>query len=83
MSDKEDRVGKVHMRRCEVWDLGGWRDVRFEDLKKGDVFRMFEDEGTLVDGDERCTAVSDAYCQFGIWTIKVDGSKAERAQGKA
>jgi hypothetical protein len=68
------------MRRCEKKDATGqWVDVAFRDLKKGDVFRLFEPDGRLVDGDEEVTAASDAYETNGVWSIQCDGLKAEEA----
>ncbi len=35
-------------RRLQVGE--GWEDIRFCDLHKGDVFRLFEDDGEPVKG---------------------------------
>jgi len=60
------------LRRVEVLKKGNWIRCELSDLKKGNVFRMFESDGTPVAGGKQFTALSDPYVDNGIWTIKVD-----------
>lgn len=50
--------------------LGGWQRCRFEDLKKQDVFRLYEADGSSADG-ETSLALSDAYYKDGAWRVQV------------
>ena len=71
--------GKIARRRAErkISDL--WVEVKFEDLKKGNVFRLLEpSDGCLVkdaSGESEFVAASDAYLEdlatgnHGIWSI--------------
>jgi hypothetical protein len=45
----------------------------FEDLKTGDVFRLFEKDGTSVDGGRVCIARSDAFQDAkGVWGLQAE-----------
>ena len=51
-------------RKVELKKLSGWCPIKFEDLKKGMIFRMFEPTGEAVidpDGNTEFTCTSDAY----------------------
>lgn len=50
-------------RRCEVIRNDVWTECHMKDIKKGDMFRLFEPDGTQVEGptQENCwVAASDA-----------------------
>ena len=50
---------------------GGWESVAHEDIKDGDIIRMFEPDGTVVRGLELgvvCT--SDSFCVDGVWGVR-------------
>lgn len=53
------------MRRCQVATAGQeWRDAPLESVRDGQVFRLFEEDGSRVtdsDGCWRWRAVGDAY----------------------
>lgn len=52
-SDETLKVGERrlrHRRRVQVWFNNVWNDVRFVNLRVGNVFRMFESDGTQVEG---------------------------------
>ena len=36
------------LRKCEVRSNGTWIETDFENIKKGNMFRLFEPDGTLV-----------------------------------
>lgn len=54
--------------------VGSWRAASFRDLKKGDVFRLFESSGepdiSVEGGPQVCVALSDAAA--------VDGGDEEK-----
>jgi hypothetical protein len=66
-------------RRCEIQVNGEWYPLELKDIKQGMILRMFEPDGTLVDGDESVVAAGDAYQMGDTWGVRVDGSKAEKA----
>jgi len=60
-------------RRAEILmpDVG-WTEVSFEQLLKGDTFRLFESDGTPVIDDEGKSifvATCDPYVYRGVWGI--------------
>ena len=57
-------------RKCEILRQGQWRELPFYDLERGHVYRLFEEDGTAVDGGEVCLALSDAYQDDGVWTVR-------------
>lgn len=52
-----------------------WQDIKFEELKDGDIFRMYKSTGELVidrDGDFEFMADNDAYVnENGIYEVKI------------
>jgi len=58
-------------RLVERKTMDGWKEVRLENLKKHDVFRMFESDGALVDGIAEMVAEEDAYLEHGTSGIKL------------
>lgn len=48
------------LRKVERYRDGKWVECKFKDLITGDIFRMFEPDGTEVDGGEQSIACSDA-----------------------
>ena len=61
------------MRTAEVFWNGRWFPTEFDKVKKGDTFKLFEPDGTLVrdkDGNAVLVAVSDPYMNAeGVMTI--------------
>jgi hypothetical protein len=55
----------------ELLTLGGWAQVKFSDLRQGDVFRLFEPDGEPVEDGQEFTCCSDAYFD-GVWGVKVE-----------
>lgn len=55
----------ANQRRTEVKSNNGWIEIKFKDLKKGDVFRLIEPTGEVVSDGQNTefTAYSDAYQQ--------------------
>jgi hypothetical protein len=75
---------KVEVYRGEfgtLTDPNVWKQVKFKNLKRGDVFRMFEPTGELVIASGHTKffkAVSDPYKNtHGIWTIEVGEEVSE------
>lgn len=69
----------VNTRTSEVLFDGEWQSFNTIDIKKGMIFRMFEDDGTLVSWDfkevsiDSWTALRDAYYnEDGIISIDID-----------
>jgi len=48
-------------RKCEKLIDGVWILTPFRDLKKGDVFRLFESSGERV-GGPRCRWIAESSC---------------------
>lgn len=72
-------------RTTEIWEEfphqgPAWKEVSFQDLKKGDKFRLFEPDGEPVVGDEEGKAificVGDAYQNQStpakVWTVDIE-----------
>jgi hypothetical protein len=58
-------------------DGGVFKEVNFKDLKKDDMFKMYEPDGMLVsDKNDRVlfTCISDAYINDGVYTVDINGS---------
>lgn len=47
------------LRKIERLTNGEWETVKMEDIKKNDIFRMFEEDKQLIGVYE---AYGDAYC---------------------
>lgn len=45
-------------RRCEILVRGKWEQIHFKDMLPGDLFRLFEPDGTPVDDGEVSVAAS-------------------------
>ncbi|WP_144509846.1 hypothetical protein [Bacillus sp. FJAT-22090] len=60
-------------RRTEVYINGEWKEINFQELKKGDNFRMFESTGEEVldlSGSTVFHATSDSYLnEDKVWQI--------------
>ena len=51
-----------------------WIDIKFKELKIGDMFRMFEPSGEPVDGGRVDKVINGPYLNAkGIWTVDTDG----------
>jgi hypothetical protein len=65
---------KVNQRKIEVNRNGDWIPITFENLHKGDLFRMFESTGEPVIDDKGNTdfiAISEPYLSNNTLTINV------------
>lgn len=63
----------VFKRRVERLEAdGSWADVALKDIRKGDRFRMFEPDGSPVDGGVVSTALGDPYPTVRTWGVQVD-----------
>ncbi len=57
----------MEFRKAQVLKTGpggGWWDIQFEDIKAGDIFRLFEQDGspvTNIEGRAFYKALSDAF----------------------
>lgn len=58
-------------RKAEKFTGERWEPVPFSTLKRGDIFRLFESDGTPVDNSEACVARADAVLQDSVWGIEV------------
>ena len=73
-----DEVAKVEFprvaanidRRVERVDGATYVPIEFEEIKKGDAFRMFEPDGTPVDGGRVIIADGDAFFDGQTWGIQ-------------
>lgn len=64
----------MNQRKIEVNKDGAWLPIPFENLHKGDTFRMFESTGEPVIGDKNDTdfiATSEPYLSDNTLTINV------------
>ena len=70
-------------RVCEIMVEGvGWKRLSsFSEVSKGDTFRIFEEDGTLIEsnGKTEFVASKDAYQDgiYGIWCIETDDEDEE------
>ena len=66
------------MRRiADVWSDGVVIRKRFQDLRKGDIFRLVEMDGTIVssDGHEWSRVVSDPRAAEGQWVLEFEAAE--------
>jgi hypothetical protein len=63
-------------RKCEVFNGTDWNEVPFENIRKGDTFRMTEPDGSKVTnsaGDHELVALCDPErLDGGNWRVSVD-----------
>ena len=57
------------LRRTEVLTHGQWREIHFKDLKKGDIFRLFEKTNEPVDNGEISIAMEDAEFSRKVYAV--------------
>jgi len=64
-------------RKAEVLFYGGWTDIEFWALRPGDIYRLMEEDGSLVtqtDGDKSTDVLKvvekPSQLPDGIWAIK-------------
>jgi len=77
-------------RRAEKFIDGAWCPVPFEGLRKGDVFRVFEPDGTPVDEGLSARALTDAVRdEHGVWGLQcvhlpglIDGDRLNPKQAE-
>jgi hypothetical protein len=66
----------VQLRKVETLVSGGWGNIPWQQLKKGDIFRLVNPDGSLADEGtirEVCTALSDAEpAEVGVWSVQCD-----------
>jgi len=59
-----------------VTEISPWKDIRLKELKVGNVFRMFEPDGTRVVGNlgiNEWTVLEDAKLgEDGLWSVQVN-----------
>ena len=66
------------LRKVEILVYNVWKETRFEDLKSGDIFRMFDGDdpvvgkGELLEGTTEWKAACDSYLRDGVWTINCE-----------
>jgi len=46
-------------RTAQVFREGAWIDIPFREIEKGDTFRLFERDGSPVEGATACLAMDD------------------------
>lgn len=53
----------MKIRTCQLFKNKEWIDIKFKDLKQGDIFRLFDDGIPVIDNDgfTNLGAKSDAY----------------------
>jgi hypothetical protein len=64
-----------YKRKLVVNKNGQWVKTHFTKLKKGDKFRLYEEDGTqiIVDGEGDFTAYSDVYKNDqGVLTVEIE-----------
>lgn len=63
-------------RRVEIMIAGtGWTPCKFSDVMEGDMFRIFESDGTPVssNGETEFTASANAYLtKTGLWCLETE-----------
>ena len=73
------------MRTCQILKDDEWTNINFEELKKDNKFRLFDD-GVLVkdnDGFSIFTALNDAYMnEEGIYQVDVSGTITDWLMGR-
>ena len=67
-----ENTKSVYVFRNDVWV-----EAKFTDLKKGDIFRLFDPDGTPIVGSKKqkeFLATSEAYQRKsdGLWTVNVE-----------
>ena len=64
-----------NIRKIEISRDNSWKEITFDKLREGDVFRIFESNGKEVIGN-RCQtifkATSNPYGSDGVWTIDIE-----------
>lgn len=61
-------------RKCEIFVDDVWKEIKFEELKKGDKFRLFEPTGEPVADDKgglEFITAGDAYVTT-AWTVDIE-----------
>ena len=61
-------------RIVEVYSNGIWIQTEFEDLRKGDRFRLFESDGERVvddKGRKEWIASSSPFMKMGDWVVNI------------
>lgn len=62
-----------NVRKAQIWVRNEWRDVYPQSIKRDDVFRMFEPDGTPIvfpDGKTAQFALEDAHVnRDGVVTV--------------
>ena len=65
----------MKLRKCEILKDTNWSEIKFEDLKLDNIFRLFEPNGEMVVGNNKDTefkCLSDAYTnKDGILTVDI------------
>ncbi len=71
-----DNKGIVGLRKIEIYKSKDWKEIKFEDLHKGDIFRMFEPNGkpVMLNNNSKMKAISDVYSHpgYGVPAINIE-----------
>lgn len=63
-------------RKTEIYTNDNWQAIDFQQIKKGDTFRLFESTGEAVIGGRSETewiAMSNAFLiDDGVWTVDIN-----------
>lgn len=67
-----NKVDMSRIRKCERLVKGKWKDVPFDKLQRGDIFHLFDPDGTPVDGGEICICLDNPFytSETKIWGVK-------------
>jgi hypothetical protein len=66
---------------CILRPTGEFVEGEMKDLKKGDIFQLYEPDGTIVvnkAGDFAFISGNDSYLKDGIWTVEATGVKISK-----
>ena len=55
---------------AQVLVRGLWKRMEFPELERGDLFRLYEDDGTPVDGGEVHIADAEPFERESLWAVK-------------
>lgn len=64
----------------EIFTESGWKEINFEELKAGNIFRMFNSDGTPVkdrDGNKIFIAISEPFLtEDNVLAVEIFGGKS-------
>ena len=64
----------MEFRKCEIKINDSWELTEFKNLKKDDLFRLFDYNEPVVNknGNSEFIALTDAYLDHDIYTVDVE-----------